>query len=453
MTRLPMLALLALALAHPADAAQDALVPDTEIAGPTLAFDWPAVEIGIGSYEAGPTGLTIFHFPARATAVVDVRGGSPGTLNSDALRLGYSSSFVDSIVFTGGSAYGEEAIASVQSGLKELGLRGTAFDNVAFVPGTVIYDFAAHRLSEIYPDARLARAALGALRPGIFPLGAQGAGRMAMQGSYFGCGAHSGQGASFHQRGPLKIAAFVVVNATGSVVDRDGKVVRCPPAERSGASPRIVDFIKQIGSRTEPEEAPALPTRATTLSLIMVNRQMSYAALQRLAVQVHTSMARGIQPFSTQEDGDTLFAVSTEEVAASDSKLTLLQLDALAGEAMWDAILASVPEEPAFTPPAAPVAIAPERLARLVGRYRFGPHATLAIAVADGHLTARLEGQSFDDLRSDADAALLATSETEFYIDGRYRTRLAFRLGGDGKPIAAIVDPGRWQQLGERVAE
>jgi L-aminopeptidase/D-esterase-like protein len=54
-----------------------------------LTFDWPAIEVGIGSYEEGFTGLTIIRFPKRATVVVDSRGGAPGTVNTDALRLGY----------------------------------------------------------------------------------------------------------------------------------------------------------------------------------------------------------------------------------------------------------------------------------------------------------------------------------------------------------------------------
>jgi L-aminopeptidase/D-esterase-like protein len=437
------IACLALAVAPPARAAQDGLKPDTEISGPTLAFDWPAVQIGIGSYEEGPTGLTIFRFPARATGVVDVRGGSPGTVNTDALRLGYGASFVDAIVFTGGSAYGEEAITGVMAGLKEQGARSAAWNDVAFVPGAVIYDF--HRLNDIYPDARLARAALAGTHAGLFPLGAQGAGRMAMQGEFFGCAAHSGQGAAFHERGPLKIAAFAVVNAFGAIVDRDGRLVRC--AGDAKEMPKIAELMAQLGNRTAPEQAPPVPSRATTMSLIMVNRQMGYSALQRLAVQVHTAMARAIQPFSTQDDGDTLFAVSTQELAAEDSKLSLIELDTIAGEVMWDAILASVPDEPAFTPPP-PIALSQDRLARLAGRYHFGPNAVLEISASDGHLVAR--GATYFDLRADG-TALIAMSDIEFYVAGRSHTRLAFQIGGDGKPTAAIINPGRWEQRGEAV--
>src|SRR5260221_1584676 len=89
-----------------AEASQNHLKTDTAIHGPVLQFDWPAVQIGIGSYEEGPNGLTIFRFPGSAVAPVDVRCGSLGTVNTDYLRLGYEQPNVDAVVFSVGSAYG-----------------------------------------------------------------------------------------------------------------------------------------------------------------------------------------------------------------------------------------------------------------------------------------------------------------------------------------------------------
>jgi 6-aminohexanoate-oligomer endohydrolase len=72
---------------------QSSLVANTAIDGPALTFDWPAIEVGVGSYEEGPTGVTVIRFPRRASLAVDVRGGGPGTVNTDLLRLGYSRPF------------------------------------------------------------------------------------------------------------------------------------------------------------------------------------------------------------------------------------------------------------------------------------------------------------------------------------------------------------------------
>jgi len=166
---------------------------------------------------------------------------------------------------------------------------------------------------------------------------------------------------------------------------------------------------------------------------------------------VHTSMARGIQPFSTYDDGDTLFAASTQEVGDAGSRPTIGAIDFIAAEAMWDAILASVPREPA--PDTRPdITVSPAKLAGLVGRYRAGPNAVLEIGMDSAGLNTRLVGRPFFDLRAEP-AALHALSETEYRVESRYGTRLAFTLGPDGKATALTVNPGRWAQQGERLGD
>lgn len=101
-----------------------------------MSFDWPAIQIGVGSYEEGPTGPTIIHFTNQASVAVDVRGGAPGTVNTDGVRNGYGAAFTDAIVFAGGSAYGEEAITAVATGLKDLGLRAGDWNSRCFYTGS-----------------------------------------------------------------------------------------------------------------------------------------------------------------------------------------------------------------------------------------------------------------------------------------------------------------------------
>jgi len=433
-------------------AAQDDLTPNTAVNGPALTFDWPALHIGVGSYEEGPTGLTIFRFPDGAAGVVDVRGGAPGSVNTDLLRVGSEDKFIDAIVFTGGGLYGQEGIAAVATGLKDNGDESGLWTETAIVAGAEIYDFQGHRLNEIYPDKRLARAALDELRPGVFPLGAQGAGRMAIQGGFFGCAAHSGQGGAFRQIGEVKIAVFTVVNAVGAVTDRDGKLVRChqEPGTRTAKTAEMLARVplNTVNTSLKPPAGAPVPTRRnTTLSLIVTNQKLGAAALQRLAIQVHTSMARAIQPFSTFDDGDILFALSTQEV---DAAMRPDDLNTVAGEMMWDAVLASVPEEAAFTPPAEDAVIPEARLASYAGTYLFGPNARVKITAENGRLTAESLTQSFADLRRDQPVALRAISDGAFYVDGRYRTRITFTRDRLGRVDGATVNPGRWQQAGTR---
>ncbi len=443
-----------LGFSRPAAADQSGLNPDTEMRSPTLKFDWPAIEIGVGSYEAGPTGLTVIHFVPRAAVVEDSRGGAPGTVNTARLQLGYDAPRMDAVVFSGGSSYGEEAITAVATGLKDEGVRSGAWNNIADVTGAIIYDFgSSRRLNEIYPDKALAQATLQHLHPGIFPLGAQGGGRMAMQGGFFGCNAHSGQGAAFRQIGEVKIAAFVVVNASGVITNRQGELVSCHSAASWGPSMKVSELMKNVPlSRIESWQPPGggnEPTHTnTTVSLIVTNKRLDYAGLKRLAIQVHTSMARAIQPFSTFDDGDTLFAATTDEV--SGATLTQINLDTVASDVMWDAILASVPEQ---TEPKAAghVQVSEADLQRLVGRYDFGSNVILQVSEEKGALEVLTLGKNAFEFETAKPIPIIPASASDFYVDSRYRTHLAFDVQ-DGKVTAAVLNPGPWEQRGHKMS-
>ena len=88
---------------------QDNLQPVLNAGDRKLEFDWPMLKIGTGEYAEGPTGVTVFRFALRVFGAVDVRGGGPGTVNTDYLRLGYALPEVDTVVFSGGSWYGLES--------------------------------------------------------------------------------------------------------------------------------------------------------------------------------------------------------------------------------------------------------------------------------------------------------------------------------------------------------
>jgi L-aminopeptidase/D-esterase-like protein len=445
-------AVAALAVATPAPAGQDELVITADRPGPRLNFDWPAVEVGVATYEAGPTGVTVVRFPKHAAAAVDVRGAGPGTMMTDAMRLGYNYPWLDAIVLSDGSAYGLEAVAGVASALKDDGSRSGMWGDIAGVSGAIVYDFLGHRLNEIYPDKRLGAAALRAAKPGVFQLGAQGGGRDVMQGWFFGCGAHSGQGGAFRQVGETKIAAFVVVNASGSITDRDGNIVKCHRGANWGTLTKTAELLAHVPESRDRDWGPpddGKPSRRnTTISVVVTNREMGWAGLQRLAVQVHTSIARAIQPFSTFDDGDTLFAVSTGEVKGE--KPALIDIDTVASETMWDAILASVPHEEDFTPPATSATVAPDLLERYAGRYSFGPNAVMTVSVDDGQLSASLSKFGYFDLRKGDKSRLIPLSDTDFYIAGRYQTRLSFLRDSSGQVTGAMVNPGPWEQAGIR---
>ncbi len=416
-----------------------------------LRFDWPAFKIGTGQYEDGPTGLTVFRFSRKVMAAVDVRGGGPGTVNTEYLGIGYPSPELDSVVLSGGSWYGLEAVTAVNSALKDEGYRGGHWDNIGLTVGSIVYDFGGRRLNEIYPDKRLAQAALKAAVPGVFPRGAYGAGRSVVSGGIFGCNAHSGQGGAFRQVGDLKIAAFTVVNALGVVTDREGRTAACYPDKTWPAEFKTHDILAGTPESGKPGwtgVAPTVEKKNTTISLIVVNQKMEPWELQRLAIQVHTSMARGIQPFQTEFDGDVLYAVSTAEYTpADDKRITLLDIGTITSEVMWDAILSAVPPQPQATLDApARRAVDAATLRKIAGRYRFSAFAELELKVEDG----RLLGQAVGDRKvfgipKENAVEVIPNEAGDYVVPGRYPTVLRF----DGRG-GVTINPGRWQQQAQK---
>ena len=309
------------------------LVPRTSFDGPELRFDFPGLEVGVAEYDEGPTGCTVLSFPAGAASSIDVRGGSPGVSG-----VGYE--LVHAICLAGGSLYGLEAAAGVAAELLARRDYRTGWLEIPLVAGAIIFDWGP-RDNAVYPDKELGRAALRAARPGVFPLGARGAGRSATAGKLFAYeeGEPAGQGAAFRQVGETKLAVFTVVNAVGAIVDRNGEVVLGHYERESGVRRALVPGVEERLASGVPVRPPP---GNTTLTVVATNLRMDTRQLRTLGRQVHASMARAIQPFHALEDGDVLFAVSTGAVDA-DPVLDTTSLGVVASEVAWDAVLSVVP--------------------------------------------------------------------------------------------------------------
>tara|TARA_B100000949_G_scaffold178799_1_gene159702 strand:+ start:370 stop:1803 length:1434 start_codon:yes stop_codon:yes gene_type:complete len=433
-----------------------ALINDGYDSGTVTEIDWPMLSIGTGQYEDGPTGLTVLRFGKKVNAAVDARGGGPGTVNAEYLKLGYVQPELDAIVLSGGSWYGLEAVTGANTALIDDGYRGGHWDNVGLVVGSIIYDFGGRRLNEIYPDKRLAQLALRAAEPGTFPNGAYGAGRSAVNGGIFGCNARSGQGSAYRQIGDVKIAVFTVVNALGVVTDRNGNTVACYKGDNWPEQLKTTDLMRAAPASLQPgwngeTERTAPDQKNTTISVVVTNRSMSSAELQRLAVQVHTSMARGIQPFASEFDGDVLYAVSTNEVDKGPSGgLPSMDIGVTASEMMWDAILNAVPSTQVTQPEPDPtLKLTSSDLKAYAGTYRFSRFAELTVRVEDGRLIAEATGErDVFEIKTDKPRTLLAASPNTFTVErGRYPFSLRF------EDDQVVVNPGRWEQTGQRISD
>jgi 6-aminohexanoate-oligomer endohydrolase len=420
-----------------------------------LEFDFSDLLIGVAEYEDGPTGTTVFYFPNGVVAAADVRGGSPGTVNAHAVRLAHEKAFIDAVVFSGGSWYGLAAATGVANAIKAAKEEQGDYTHIAGVLGGIIFDVGNRRFSRVAPDHELGAEAFRTAVKNRFPLGARGAGRFAMQGIYYYRGVeadrfagwpHSGQGAAFRQLGPTKIAVFTVVNSLGTIVGRDGRVLRCHRHDPAVTCPHISELISaKVAEQSAAQGAASGPTSNTTLTLVVTNQKMPFAQLQRLAVQVHTSMGRAIQPFATDFDGDVLYAVTTNEIENAD--LSPVDLAFVASEIAWDAVLSSLPSLPS-SPQVDDPNTAVANLHQYEGMYVF----------PDGsHLTIQLDGQSLS-LTFSGRSNIYFDGERLYHLnpagDGRFiistaaRDVLEFGVTSEGI-TSVVINPGRWPIVAE----
>ncbi|TWF86926.1 P1 family peptidase [Streptomyces capillispiralis] len=264
------------------------------------------------------TGTTVVLAPeGGAVAAVDVRGGGPGTKETDALDPRNLVQRVEAIVLTGGSAYGLDAASGVMAWLEERG-RGVRVGPdsahvVPVVPAACVFDLGRGGDFRARPDAATGRAAVeaaAATGPGApVEQGCVGAGTGAVVGQLKG-----GVGtASAVLESGITVAALVVANAAGSALDPETGVlygelfqgrVRYPAAEVHEAALRR---LAQVAERNAP------PPLNTTLAVVATDADLSKAQAQKLAGTAHDGIARAVRPVHLLSDGDTVFTLATGE--------------------------------------------------------------------------------------------------------------------------------------------
>jgi len=281
--------------------------------GPNNAItDVPGVLVGQVERVDAPylTGTTVVHVPGTAVAGVDVRGGAPGTRETDLLEPVNSNPGVNAVVLTGGSAYGLDTAGSVMRWLEERG-QGVRVgpgerDVVPIVPTAVIFDLGRRGEFQARPEPSWGADAIAAAADGPVALGNHGAGAGARARALKG-GVGS---ASVQLEDGTTVGALVVVNAAGSPVDAEGNLY--------GARYGLGDEFTQLRTPTERPELAAPgrnlipgPEMNTVIAVVATDVPLDKAATKRMAMIAHDGLARAIDPIHTLVDGDSIFALST----------------------------------------------------------------------------------------------------------------------------------------------
>lgn len=298
--------------------------------------------IGVGHVTHDATGVTAVACPAGAFAAVDVRGGGPGTRETDLLEAHNTVQQVHAVMLAGGSAYGLAAVDGAMQELERQGIGFKVLDDVAdspivpIVPAAVIFDLlvgdpsirptpadgaeAVRRACSVLEQegADAAAADEGA------ECGSVGAGRGATAGVVRG---GYGQAIVASAEG-YSVAACVVANPVGSVVDPNTGAVYCRPDEHVD-----LEAFKAL---------PPLGTKLnTTIGVVATDAPLTKAQAKRLAMCAHDGLARAVRPSHSPLDGDTFFALATGDGRGVNIP-TLGALCASAADAVSEAIAQAI---------------------------------------------------------------------------------------------------------------
>lgn len=314
--------------------------------------------VGIGHVSLGDTGVSVLSFAAAgsgagAVASVDVRGGGPGTRETDLLAPENTVGAVQAIVLAGGSAYG---LAAADGVMAELESRGAGFrvfgpDSdgpvVPIVPAAVIFDLAVGDPQHRPTAADGQRATARALDNFDGAASTASASTASTSNIGAGCGATAGKlrggfGQASREVAGYRVSAAVVANPVGEVVDAaTGRLFGAP--ERAPVDPEKFADLR----------SPAASLN-TTIGVIATNAPLAKAQLRRLAMCGHDGISWAVRPAHSPLDGDTLFAVSTasEESALEETAITTETMTALcaaSSQVVYDAIVhAVVHAEPGY---------------------------------------------------------------------------------------------------------
>ena len=266
----------------------------------------PGIRVGHATDPVGLTGCTVVLCPPGTIGSGEVRGGAPGTRETDLLRPGMLVEEVHAVLLTGGSAFGLSAADGVMRFLEE---RGIGFDadvaKVPIVPAAVLFDLGVGD-PNVRPIPSAGYAACHSASEDVVE-GSVGAGTGATVAKIRGL-SHAmkgGVGTASVEEDGLIVGALFAVNALGEIVDDDGDVL--------------------VGARGGDDDAdaepPEPPVGNTTIGVVATNARLSKERAHLLAIAAHDGLARAIRPSHTIWDGDTVFTLATGEVEASQARV------------------------------------------------------------------------------------------------------------------------------------
>ena len=301
--------------------------------------DVAGLRVGNAQDAAVRSGVTVVLPERPVLAAVDVRGGSPFTVNTAVLDPSTIVRTLHGIVLSGGSAFGLDAAGGLTSWLAVRGLGDTiGSDSIPTVAGAILYDLANGGdkvWGETPPYRRLAREAAEAA--GVeFALGNAGAGFGAVAGRIKG---GLGTASAVDPETGVTVAALVAANPVGSVTMPGSPTMWAWHLEQAGELGGQALPTAATGHRLELKEGGG---DNTTIGVIATDAALDQGQLLRLAVMAQDGYAYAIRPIHTHLDGDVVFALTTAPAPVPQTAGFLVRLGAIAADVMARAVCRGV---------------------------------------------------------------------------------------------------------------
>lgn len=299
-------------------------------------IDISGLKVGNAHDAEVATGVTVVLPDAPVLCAVDVRGGGPGTRETDALSADGSVTHVHALVLAGGSVYGLAAADAVCSalGAKDIGYKiaPAPVPVSPIVPAAILFDNANggnKAWGDTPPFAALGKQALDNAQKNMkanFEQGKAGAGYGATAGIYPG-----GLGSATERVGDITVSALIAANPIGSpyMPRENGKSPGCFWAWDCEVDGEYGGRKPPPGYSSTPAQDTKLaflraPGASTIIGVVATDAKLSHAELRRLAVMAQDGIALAVRPSHTPMDGDTLFAISTEDKPIDNPRVVAL---------------------------------------------------------------------------------------------------------------------------------
>ena len=296
-----------------------------------MALGVEGVRVGMWTDPEHHTGCTVVLPPAGTVGGIAVRGGAPGTREAAILGPATPNEACHGVVLCGSSLFGLRAADGVVDWCEAHGIGlELAVGRFPIVGAAVVLDIRGPDMRRIDRDSGWA--ACETATDAEPANGSVGVGTGCTVGKEAGLewASKGGQGTAVCRSGAVAVGALVAVNALGSVIGEDGRVIAgCrAPADRLRYPYAPMSILRAGGESDSSDDAGGVSN--TVIGCVVTNARLGKPGVCRVADLAHTGIARAVSPAHTSLDGDALFALATGEVDASVDLVAELAAQAVA---------------------------------------------------------------------------------------------------------------------------